>query len=103
MKIAIASEKNNLESKICPTAGRTPYYLIFENKKLLKTIKNPFSIGGGGAGLGVVQMLSNEGVKLIISNKFGENMISALRSKDIKYKSVVDRTIKEALKEVDEK
>jgi len=97
MKIAIASEKNNEESLICPTAGRAPYYLIFEDNKLVKTIKNPFAVGGGGAGLGVVQMLSNESVKLMISGKFGPNMITALEDKGMKYKIVQNKTVKEAL------
>lgn len=100
MKIAIASENKTIESELCPTPGRTPYYLIFENNKLIKTLKNPFAVGGGGAGYGVVQMLSNEGVELIISGKFGDNIISALNEKNMKYKIVLDKTVKDTLSEV---
>ena len=99
MKIAIASEKENEKAKVCPTAGRTPYYLIFQDKKFVKTIKNPFAVGGGGAGLGVVQMLNNEGVEMVISGKFGPNMISALEEKGMKYKEMQDITVKEVLEE----
>jgi predicted Fe-Mo cluster-binding NifX family protein len=96
-KIAIAAEKKDLDSEVCPTAGRAPYYLIFENNKLVKEIKNPFAVGGGGAGNGVIQMLSNENVELIISGNFGGNMLSALEEKNMKYKSVLSGTVKEAL------
>ncbi len=99
MKIAIASEKDNAESLVCSTAGRAPYYLIFENKKLIKTIENPFAAGGGGAGYGVVQMLSNENVKLVISGEFGQNMVSALEEKGIKYKVIQGMNVKEVLED----
>lgn len=99
MKIAIASEKNNVEASVCPTAGRAPFYLIFEDKKLIKTIKNPFAIGGGGAGFGVIQMLHNENVNVIVSGKFGNNMITALNEKNMEYKSVSNKTVKEVLEE----
>ena len=100
MKIAIASEKSNIESLICPTAGRAPYYLIFENKELVETIKNPFAVGSGGAGFSVVQMLSDKNVELVIAGKLGVNMISALEGKGIKYKEVSGKTIKQALEEL---
>lgn len=97
MKIAIASEGKKLDSKVCPTAGRAPYYLIFEDKTLVKTIKNPFAVGGGGAGSGVAQMLSNEGVNLIISGKFGGNMLTTLNEKNIQHKAIENKTIKDTL------
>jgi len=100
MKIAIAAEKDNLNSIVCPTAGRSPFYLIFENKSLIKTIKNPFAVGGGGAGFGVIQMLANEDVNLIVSGKFGANMITALEQKNMTYKSVENKTVEEVLTEV---
>ena len=97
MKIAVASEKDNLESEICPTAGRSPYYLIFEDKKLVKTIKNPFAHGGGGAGYGVAQMLANEGVNLVISGKFGGNMTSTLEEKGIEYEEIQGKKVSEVI------
>jgi len=100
MKIAIASEKKDIDSNVCPTAGRAPFYLIFEDKKLIKTIKNPFAVGGGGAGLGVVQMLSNENVNMIISGKFGGNLIEALKNKNMTSKEISDKKISEVLEEL---
>lgn len=97
MKVAIASEKNDIKAEVCPTAGRAPYYLIFEDKKLIKSIKNPFAIGGGGAGYGVIQMLSNENVDLVISGNFGPNMITVLKEKGMKYKIIQNKIVKEAL------
>ncbi len=100
MKIAISSESKDENSTVSSVSGRAPYYLIFEGGKLVKVIKNPFAVGGGGAGFGVAQMLGNEGVELVISGKFGENMKGALGSKGIKFKEISGKKIKAVLKEV---
>lgn len=97
MKIAIAAAKKDENSEISEVSGRAPYYLIYENKELVKTIKNPFAVGGGGAGFGVAKMVADEKVDLIIAGKFGGNMAMALDQKGIKYKEVQGKTVKECL------
>ena len=99
-KIAIASAGKDENSTVSPAAGRAPYYLIFEDGKLVKTIKNPFAVGGGGAGFGAAQMLGNEGVNLVISGRFGEDMKGALESKGIKFKEISGKKVKEILEMV---
>ena len=86
MKIAVASEGKNIESEISLNGGRAPYYLIFEDKKLIETIKNPFAMGGGGAGWSVAKMLSEKKANLVIVGKIGSNMETALKQKSIKIK-----------------
>jgi predicted Fe-Mo cluster-binding NifX family protein len=99
MKIAIASSGKDENAQVSPVSGRAEFYLIFEDKKLVETISNPFQHGGGGAGIGVAQMLANKGVEMVISGKFGPNMTTFLDEKGIKYKIVLDKTVKEALEE----
>ncbi|MBD3361620.1 hypothetical protein GF358_02385 [Candidatus Woesearchaeota archaeon] len=99
MKIAISSSGKEKNSEISPVSGRAEYYLIFENGKLIETISNPFRMGGGGAGIGVAQMLANKGVEMVISGKFGPNMTAFLDEKKIKYKTVQNKTVEEALKD----
>ncbi len=100
IKIAIASEKDNIESEVCPTAGRAPYYLIFENKILVKSIKNPFAKGSGGAGFSVAQMLHNENINLVVAGKLGQNMIPALEEKGIKYLEIQNKSIQQVLEDI---
>ena len=100
MKVAVSSVGKDENSMISDLSGRAPYYLLFEDKKLVKAVSNPFRIGGGGAGFGVAEMLADEGVELVISGKFGQNIIGALESKGIKYKEMSGITIKEALEKV---
>jgi len=97
MKIAIASEGKTQNSLISEKGGRAPYYLIFEENKLVEVIKNPFTSGSGGAGFSVVYMMSEKGVGLIIAGKFGGNMISALEEKNINYREESGKTVEEIL------
>ncbi|MBW2999372.1 hypothetical protein KY339_01760 [Candidatus Woesearchaeota archaeon] len=99
MKIAVASVGKEESSEVSPVGGRAPYYLVFEDRKLVKTISNPFRVGGGGAGFGVAKMLENEKVELAICGKFGPNMQNALESSGIKTKTVTGKTVKQAVEE----
>ena len=102
MKTAVASNGKNENAQVSEVSGRAPYFLIFEDGKLIKTIKNPFKIGGGGAGFAVAEMLSDEKVKMIVSGKFGPNIMSALESKGIQCKEMSGITAKEALRKIEE-
>jgi len=97
MKIAIASEGENSDSEISLKGGRAPYYLIFDDKKLIETIKNPFVKGSGGAGWSVAYMLAEKKVDLVIVGKMGPNMITALKEKGIEYKEESEKTILEVI------
>ena len=93
MKIAIASEGKEIESKVSDMGGRAPYYLIFKGKKLIEVIKNPFAIGSGGAGFSVAHMLAEKKVDSVVAGKIGGNMESALSKKGIKFKEVSGKVI----------
>ena len=100
MKIAIASTGKEENSEISPIAGRAPYFLIYKEKKLLKVIKNPFSIGGGGAGTAVAKMLSDEKVESVVAGYYRENMKERLKEKNIKILEEQHITVKEALEKI---
>ena len=97
MKIAIASEGKEIDSEISQQGGRAPYYLIFENKKLIETIKNPFAEGSGGAGFSVAYMLAEKKVNLVIAGKVGGNMVSALKEKGIEFKEESNKKVNEMI------
>ena len=86
MKIAIASDGKDENSEISSRGARAPFYLIFEKGKLVETIKNPFAIGGGGAGWSVAHMLADKKVNLVIAGRVGPNMETALKEKGLKSK-----------------
>ena len=86
-----------------PQGGRAPYYFIFNEKKELEEIvKNPFAIGGGGAGISVAKMLADKGVEFFGAGFIGGNMAEALEDRGIKYQEIngkiregLDRVIQE--------
>ncbi len=86
MKIAIATEEKDPKGTVSDRAGRATFYLIFDDqKKLLETIKNPFSMGGGGAGFSVAKMLADKQVATIIAGKFGPKMSGALEERNVSF------------------
>ncbi len=85
MKIAVASVGEDEKSEISQRAGRAPYYLIFEDGKLVEKAKNPFAMGGGGAGFSVAKMLADKGVNLVVGRNFGPNMTGSLEERGLKY------------------
>jgi len=86
MKIAIASEGKDENSEISSRGARAPFYLVFEKGKLVETIKNPFAVGGGGAGWSVAHMLADKKINLVVAGRIGPNMEMALKEKGLKFK-----------------
>ena len=95
MKTAIASKGKTEDSEISEIGGRAPYYLVFENKKLVKVLPNHFKFGGG-AGYAVAKMLINEKVDLVISGRFGAVLSGVLEDNKIKTKVAAGK-VKEVL------
>jgi len=86
MKIAIATTDKEENAEISERGARAPYYLIFNDKgELLEAMKNPFAVGGGGAGFSAAKVMADKGVDVFISSSIGSNMTSALEGRGIKY------------------
>ncbi len=96
-KIAIAASENSINSLVSPVGARSPFFLIFDEEgELVKTIENPFMVGGG-AGFGVVSMLAQEGINALIAGAFGPNMSQAMVQSGIKGYAVANKTVQQAL------
>ncbi len=87
MRIAVASYKNDVTAEVAEQAGRAPFYLIFDGDEMpVEAVKNPFAVGGGGAGYGVAKMLADKSVDTVVAGKFGENMTGALKQRGLSYR-----------------
>jgi len=97
MKIAVASTARDESSMVSPRPGRARNYLIFnENGHLLKTLSNPFSRGGGGAGFGVAKMLADKHVDVVVGGRFGDKMAEALAQRGMAYRTF-EGSVREAI------
>lgn len=97
MKIAVASEGKNPDADISDLGGRAPFYLIFEDGKLIEAVTNPFAVGGGGAGWSVVYMLAEKKVDLVIAGTIGPKMAMALKEKGIDYREESGKKVNEVV------
>lgn len=100
MRIAIAAESDDKDAKISSSAGRAPFYFLYDGKKLIRKINNVFSVGGGGAGWSVVRLyLVEDKIEMLVASGIGPNMEAALKSKNMKFRKM-DCKVSEALKEL---
>jgi predicted Fe-Mo cluster-binding NifX family protein len=99
-RIAVASSGAELNSKLSDLAARAPYFLIFTGDgEIYDTIKNPFSLGGGGAGFSVARILSEKDVTDFICTKSGGNLERAFKDENIKIHFVNSEVlVKDSLK-----
>jgi predicted Fe-Mo cluster-binding NifX family protein len=96
MKIAIPVEDMNLQSKVCISFGRTPYFLIYEtDTKESVFLDNSAAASGGGAGIKAAQVIVDEGVIALITPRCGENAAAVLKPANVKLYKTMNDSIKD--------
>ncbi|MFA7673763.1 MAG: NifB/NifX family molybdenum-iron cluster-binding protein [Clostridia bacterium] len=90
MKIAMPVNDKNLESDVCQSFGRAPYFLIYNtDTKDSCYIDNGAVASQGGAGIKASQMIADQGVKALLAPRCGENAEEVLKKSDIMiYKTI---------------
>lgn len=79
MKIAIPVNEKSIKSEVCPSFGRAPYYLIYDSEtKVSVCIDNVAAQSAGGAGIKAAQTLVDNGIKIVIAPRYGENAARVL-------------------------
>lgn len=90
MIIAIPMEEKSLESGVCVSFGRAPYFLFYDtdtNKG--DFIHNSAADSQGGAGIKAAQIISDHGAKALLTPRCGENAQAVLNESEIQiYKSL---------------
>jgi len=95
MKIAIPVEDKSLQSKVCISFGRTPYFLIYDtDSKESSFIDNSAVASQGGAGIKAAQAIVDAGAGALITPRCGENAAEVFNAADVKlYKTKNDIVI----------
>jgi len=84
MKIAISSNDGKRSSQFSTRFGRCNYFLVVDSEsRSWEAISNPAANAHGGAGTQVIQFLSNNGVEVIISGRYGPNAFTAIEAAGI--------------------
>jgi len=84
MKKIIASLIEWEKYEVASNAARAPYFIVFNNDKYDKSIKNPF-VSWGWAWFAVAELLKEEWCDLFIAWKVGWNLEEKLDEYGIKY------------------
>lgn len=87
MRIAIPLDED--KAAVCPTFGRAPYFLLYDDAEGKKEMKeNPAAQAPGGAGLQAAQFVVDCGAQVLITPRCGENAAEVLKEADVRiYKS----------------
>lgn len=96
MKITIPMNEQELESGVCPSFGRAPYFLFYDtDTNESKWHSNSAAESSGGAGIAAAQFLADSGADVLITPRCGENAQKVLSGSNITIYQSVDGTAKE--------
>lgn len=96
MKIAIPVDEKNLESDVCISFGRTPYFLVYDNEtKESIFFDNSAATSTGGAGIKAAQSVVDNKANILLTPRCGENAADVLKLASIKIYKTIAATAKE--------
>lgn len=79
MKIIIPVDEASVESGVCVSFGRAPYFMLCEGGKA-EFLPNPGAEAEGGAGLKAAQTVADSGAEALITVRCGENAAQVLKA-----------------------
>lgn len=90
MKIAMPADENSMNTTVCVSFGRAPYFLIYDTiSKESEFLDNSAVASQGGAGIRASQIIADNGVKALLTPRCGENAEKVLRNAEVLvYKSM---------------
>ncbi|MEG0875833.1 MAG: NifB/NifX family molybdenum-iron cluster-binding protein [Oscillospiraceae bacterium] len=98
MIIALPVEEASLSSEICPSFGRTPFFLIYDMAtKEASFLPNSAAESQGGAGIKAAQLLLDNGVGALLTPRCGENAAKLLLEAEVKIFESVSRPAQQNL------
>lgn len=89
MKIVIPVDENNINTNVCVSFGRAPYFFIYNSEDKEKIfIENTSKDSLGGAGIKASQQLLDNKIDILITFRCGENAENVLSEGKVKiYKA----------------
>ena len=85
MIIAMPVEEKTKETGVCPSFGRTPYFMIYDTeKKEARFLDNSAIAATGGAGIKASQAIVDEKAATVLTPRLGSNALDVLDSAGVK-------------------
>ena len=96
MKIAMPVDEKTMDSNLCVSFGRTPYFLIYDTEtKESIFIDNSAAASQGGAGIKAAQAVVDSQVGALITPRCGENAAEVFNAAKIKIYKMMNSSIKD--------
>ena len=96
MKIAIPVDEKSLDSHVCVSFGRTPYFLIYDvDTKESVFLDNSAAASTGGAGIKAAQTIVDNKANVLLTPRCGENAAEVLKSADIEIFKTTSASVKD--------
>jgi predicted Fe-Mo cluster-binding NifX family protein len=84
MKIAIPVDEKDLNTTVCVSFGRAPYFMLYDTEaKHYDFLDNSAAASSGGAGIKASQEIVNHDVEVLITPRCGENAAEVLKAAEI--------------------
>lgn len=94
MIVAVPAEEQKLDSPLCVSFGRAPYYCIFNTEtQKSRFIENAAAQSPGGAGIQAAQDLVDAKITTLITFRLGENAAKVLKAADISLLKALNLSI----------
>lgn len=85
MKIAIPVDDVSMDTSICISFGRAPYFMIYDTEsKNASFLDNSAAASQGGAGIKAAQLIVDSGADAILTPRCGENAAEVFHAAKVK-------------------
>lgn len=99
MKIAIPVDDKTIETNVCPSFGRTPYFLIYDtNSNESSFIDNSAAASQGGAGIKAAQIIVDNKANILLTPRCGENAAEVIKAANIQIYKTTNATAMENIR-----
>ncbi|GAB6180418.1 NifB/NifX family molybdenum-iron cluster-binding protein [Desulfotomaculum defluvii] len=96
MKIAIPVDDKSMETSVCQSFGRAPYFLIYDKESKESTFLDNSAVASqGGAGIKAAQTIVDNQVSALLTPRCGENAANVLKAANIEIYKTVNDSIKD--------
>jgi predicted Fe-Mo cluster-binding NifX family protein len=100
MKIAITATGPSLDDQVEPRFGRAPYYLFVDTETMeVEALQNPNVAAGGGAGIQSAQLMSDHGVRHVLTGNCGPNAFQVFSAAGIQVIVGVNGVARQAVEQ----